>query len=422
MDFIFGSFAEWMGVLDNRPGSTHCSLSPAEWKLALSAAGYDNPLLLTSSGSSVAHLAFISQSTLSLAAERNASSVPVPASSSSSLLQSSIAESVTSPNANIKLDIAEITMDLTDARYKPEAMGIPSCALLEGSGLNDSLTVVHPFSAGGEINLVQFLSGLDPMKPHVVWLYTDTEEENSTLIGLVRSIRHEFTCWKVMTVLFHPLWDQSQQKCFIYRRLMSLKWVDAEVLVDEEGGMHVPRIVTAPAPPRTEARENKPVEFDQSRIWRGFPVPLGPEDVEITVAFMSLSPAFAGCSEFSGQVTAVGSNVPNGSFLGKRHVRLSSCPVMLTCFSPLVEFLVSVLQSREMLLSAIVPRLPLFHRVCTSRRLLQLPVVSVSFPPSLPGQSLQPLSKHHVSFCMPAILLPPPSRLMLTSKLILWMS
>src|ERR1700734_3226336 len=104
MDFIFGSFAEWMGVLDNRPGSTHCSLSPPEWKLALSGVDYDAPLLLPSSGSSVAHLAFISQNTHSLATEWSPSSVPVPASSSSSLLQSSIAESATSPNTNIKLD------------------------------------------------------------------------------------------------------------------------------------------------------------------------------------------------------------------------------------------------------------------------------------------------------------------------------
>jgi hypothetical protein len=75
-------------------------------------------------------------------------------------------------------------------------------------------------------------------------------------------------------------------------------------------------------------------EFDQSRIWRAFPAPLGPEDVETTVASMSLSPAFADCSEFSGQVTADGSDVSSGSLLGKRHVQLPSHPVDAnTCFT-----------------------------------------------------------------------------------------
>jgi len=98
---------------------------------------------------------------------------------------------------------------------------------------------------------------------------------------------------------------------------MCLKWVDAEILVDEGGEMHVPRVVIAPAPPKIEACNGKPVEFNESCIWRAFPAPLGPEDVEIEVAFMNLSPAFPDCSEFSGKVTAVGSNVSGDMFLGK---------------------------------------------------------------------------------------------------------
>jgi len=52
-------------------------------------------------------------------------------------------------------------------------------------------------------------------------------------------------------------------------------------------------------------------------FWRAFPAPLGPEDVEIEVAFMNLSPLFLTAPNFSGKVTAVGSNVSGDMFLGK---------------------------------------------------------------------------------------------------------
>ena len=147
---------------------------------------------------------------------------------------------------------------------------------------------------------------------------------------------------------------------------MSLKWVDAEVLVDEKGRMHVPRVVVAPAPPQIEARNDKPVEFDASRIWRAFPAPLGPEDVEITVAFTSLSQAFPNCSEFSGKVTAVGSKVCSDSFLGKTYVSFVIVLASVNaCHTP-SEFSELILQNKEAFLSAIVRRLRLSLRVWTS--------------------------------------------------------
>jgi fatty acid synthase, animal type len=343
MDFIFGSYNEWMGALDDHPGSTHSSLSREELQSALNAAGFGDTLFLTTSSSSFAHIAFISQGALSSAAENSTSAGSRPTSSSSSLLRSSTSESATPPNADVELSTTEITENFTDTLVcnavdndilyplpsKSEILAMPSSGRLLGNGLNDDFTVVHRFSGGGEIDLVGFLSSLDSTKPYVVWLYTDTKEENTTLVGLVRTIRHEFPQWKLIMVLFHPSWDHFQQQYFIYRRLVSLKWVDAEVLVDEEGELRVARVVTAPSPPRMEAREDKPIEFDESHVWRAFPVPLGPNDVEITVAFTSLSPAFAGCSEFSGQVTAVGSNVSSDSYLRKRCI--SSVAVSRRC-------------------------------------------------------------------------------------------
>lgn len=101
---------------------------------------------------------------------------------------------------------------------------------------------------------------------------------------------------------------------------MSSQWLDAEIMVDEKGNMRVPRVVTAPAPPKTELRGSNPVEFNEIQIWRGYPSALGPDDVEVAVSFVSLSPAFPNCTEFSGKVTAVGENIKDEGLFGERYV------------------------------------------------------------------------------------------------------
>ncbi|PCH43242.1 hypothetical protein WOLCODRAFT_73679 [Wolfiporia cocos MD-104 SS10] len=151
-----------------------------------------------------------------------------------------------------------------------------------------------------------------------MWLYTDTTEGNCGLIGLVRSIRQEFSIWKILLVLFHPSWEPSQQENYICQRLMPLKWVDADVLVDEHGELHVTRAILAPAPPRVESRNQNPIEFDETQIWRAYPTCLGPQDVEVAVAFANLTPAFLECLEFSGQVTAVGADISK-ELVGRRY-------------------------------------------------------------------------------------------------------
>ncbi|KZT06920.1 polyketide synthase [Laetiporus sulphureus 93-53] len=311
MDFIFGSFAEWMGVLDQRPGATHCSLSPAEWKSALQAAGFADTLLVTSSGRSVSHMAFITQGSLS------------PTSTSSSPLRTPSPGPTTPLNPDVVPNVVKVlsgsSPDLTDVLgrssiddmfSKQDVIEISTPAPPIEIVLGHDLTVVRRFTAGDEVSLVQFLSELDATKHYVIWLYTDMEESNLSLIGIARSIRHEFSLWKIMMALFHPSWDAVQQEDFVYGKLVPLKWIDAEVMVDESGNLHVPRVVSAPSPPHVEPREDKALAFDESRIWRVYPEPLGPDDVEVTVAFTSLSPAFPDCSEFSGKVSAVGSGVP----------------------------------------------------------------------------------------------------------------
>lgn len=333
MDYIFGSFAEWMGVLEARPGSTHCSLSPAEWKTALSAAGYTDTLLITSSGSSISHMAYISQGALAPEPQQSSPSSRTPALTSSVGSSSPSSELVTPFNEESAVPVVAIDgpVEFMDALAQKRTMdgklfSLPAkteaddaSSFINGA-LAEDFTVVRRFDAGGEVELVHFLSGLDSTKPYVFWFYTETEDVNTTLIGIVRSIRHEFSLWKLNMVLFHPSWSHSQQEAFVYGRLMSLKWVDAEVMVDEKGEMRVPRVVTSLEPPTVELRGDQPVEFDSTRVWRAFPADISEDDVEVTVSFFNLSPSFPGFAEFSGIVSAAGASVVGEGLVGKRYV------------------------------------------------------------------------------------------------------
>lgn len=226
MDFTVGSFQEWMGVLDHRVGSTHCTLTPAEWKTALELAGYSDTLLLTSSGNSVAHMAFVSQGGAPLLC--NTPPLPSPALSSSATSVALESEPVTPPN---EVNITDtclsqettafmhllVTKETSNNKFfavssKTEVVDRSPSSLSNDSEAGNNLTIVHHFTAGGEIELVKFLSSFDSTKPYIFWLYTVMEDTNMTLVGLVRSIRHEFSLWKLSLVLFQPSWKRISKR------------------------------------------------------------------------------------------------------------------------------------------------------------------------------------------------------------------
>ncbi|EEB98250.1 hypothetical protein MPER_02278, partial [Moniliophthora perniciosa FA553] len=96
---------------------------------------------------------------------------------------------------------------------------------------------------------------------------------------------------------------------FIRNQLIPLKWIDAEVMVDEDGAMRVPRVVAGDSPPTTEIADSKALHFDDTNFWRAFPPPLKADEVQVTVSFITLSSVIPSHSEFSGKVTSVGSKV-----------------------------------------------------------------------------------------------------------------
>lgn len=181
---------------------------------------------------------------------------------------------------------------------------------------DDDTMLIHHFAAGDEVQLVELVSGLDSTQPYSLWLHTESLPSNARLIGLSRTLCHEYSTWKIFTVLFDPSWDSFQQRRFILDVLLPLKLVHIELMVDKSGSMTVPRIVEAPGPLLIEPRGSRPVQLNGTQVWLQYPpVPIR-GCVEVAISFVSLSPVFPGFSEFSGTVTAVGQD--NEDIAGKR--------------------------------------------------------------------------------------------------------
>ncbi|KAJ6535978.1 hypothetical protein DFH09DRAFT_1043015 [Mycena vulgaris] len=260
MDFIFGAFSEWFGVLEKRADTRHCTLTMPEWNEALHVSGFSDTMFIAGAADTLSHIAFISQAQ------------PLP--------------------------------------------------LIKCTNSVDDLTLVRHFEVGGEVSLVQFIRGLDSTRPYSLWLHTDTRTENSRLVGIVRSLRREYAVWTVKLVIFELPWTSAQQEPYIREHLLPLSWIDSEILVNADGYIRVPRVVAAPAPSLSQTRRSHSVELGESQIWRSYPSPLNSDDIEVHTAFLSLSPIFPGFCEFSGTVTALGVDVSDTSLLGQRVVGL----------------------------------------------------------------------------------------------------
>jgi len=317
MSFIFGSW------IDGLHGATRGAFAQPQWKESLEEAGFLRTLFLASTGEVVSHLGFVSQRGSIFQSNTPQLSSSVLVSDSSSAVSS---EPATPPNeSNFGANFPSSRSDDCMAEWlmhdtissELSKVGLQSLVSLPAM-MNPDTPIVQHFSSGGEVGLVHFLSRFDTMKPHVIWLHSNTEANNAALIGLARTIRHEFAMWRIHVALFHPSWDPAIQKAYIYARLLPLRWIDVEVMINEAGNISVPRIVAARPPPQTELRGCNPIQFEGAQIWRAYPPVLGPHDVEIAVAFIGLSPAFPGCSEFSGKVTAVGMNVHDRNLVGER--------------------------------------------------------------------------------------------------------
>ncbi|CCM04590.1 uncharacterized protein FIBRA_06771 [Fibroporia radiculosa] len=333
MDFIFGSFQEWFGVVDHRVGSAHCTLTPSQWKDALEKAGFSDTVLFTSDGGAVSHMAFISQHTRSLSSSISSSATPSLYSSKRSSPLSTPPSLLAQSRENDQAAVALPPYSSEDLAISIEQLQNDEKASNNGKLFNWSATeesesilvhtgstrvVLRHFAAGGEVALVEFISSLNSTDPHLFWLYTTTSPSDAAAVGLVRTLRQEYPAWKIHLVLFPESWTVAMQETYVHAQLLPLPWVDSEVMVDQDGKMHVPRLVKASPASRQELRRSNPVQFRGSDIWRAYPAELGPNDAEVSVHYIGLSPAMSGWTEFAGVVTAVGSSVLEADIIGRR--------------------------------------------------------------------------------------------------------
>ncbi|KAK1215285.1 hypothetical protein PQX77_022103 [Marasmius sp. AFHP31] len=328
-DYIFGSFQEWFGVLEHRTDS-HCSLGRLDWNRSLRDAGFSDGLFFTVNVPTISHLSFVTQSE-ETELKRSGSSVPSlqsdAGSSPISHPQPLVTPSVEPPSflpmegeALLKYNAEEQLLPPTLPTFEDIHRIPPST----NNHLPPGIIIRH-FSAGGEVELVKFVSTLDPSTPLRIWLHSTTETVNAGLSGLGRSLRHEFELWKIYIVLFHPSWSSLAQHDHIQTHLVPLRWVDSEVIVDAEGTMRVPRVVSVPSALETELAGEQTLHFNDTEFWRAFPDPLNPEDVRVSVSFITLSGVIPDHSEFSGHVVEVGKDVER-SLVGKRVMGVTSSP------------------------------------------------------------------------------------------------
>ncbi|KAF9238192.1 polyketide synthase [Melanogaster broomeanus] len=309
MNFIFGSFQEWFGVLGNRSRSTHCTLNAPQWKDALSNAGFSDTLFLTSVGGTVAHLAFISQSDgvplstrLLLSSETGKIPSSVSSSPSTPLLPYSDIASRLAYDSLVPL-IHEKKTGLTGYYDKSEH-------LLTATGKQN--VILRHFSSGGEVAFVDFIASLDSTHPYILWLHTDMEASNAALLGLARTLRHEYPAWKIYLAIFSCSWNAAEQDAYVRLQLLALPWVDSEVMIDEQGEMRVPRVVKASSS-RMELRGSNPVEFRDTDVW-------------LSIQYIGLSMVVPSWTEFVGRVTAVGTGVADRYIVGHRVFGATNSP------------------------------------------------------------------------------------------------
>ncbi|KAF9237183.1 polyketide synthase [Melanogaster broomeanus] len=326
MNFIFGSFQEWFGVLESRTGSIHCTLGASQWKDALVHAGFSDTLLLTSASTAVAHLAFITQSTGESLSTRHLQlgnkSRKTTSSASSSLPPLPPYSEVDSRLLNesfVPLTVEKTTGVTGD--YDPAEQQL-SASTRDAAEQN---VIVRHFTAGGEVALVDFISSLDSTHPYILWLHTDMAASNAAVLGLTRTLRQEYPAWTIYVAMFPCSWNTAEQEAYVRLQLLPLPWVDSEVMIDEKGTIRVPRIVKAPSS-RMELRGSNPVEFLGTDVWRAYSAEIGPNDVEVSVQYIGLSVVVPTWTEFVGQVTAVGTGVADRYIVGRRVFGATNSP------------------------------------------------------------------------------------------------
>lgn len=271
MDYIFGGFSEWFGALQGRSiGSQHCTLTQDEWTSHLCAAGFSEITWAREHQPTVRHISFMAQA----------------APFSSQLL----------------IDHAHHAQ------------------------LHHSSLPYYHWQPSQETRLVEWLSTLDSTKPLSLWLHSEDSASGRALLGIGRSLQHEFPLWCIHTVLFDSAWDSIQQVGYINQHLISLSWVDPDIVVAPDGSMLVSRLISWPDPHPTRTLRNGEIlalDSSHSTARSTYLPPVICGNAEVSIDHVTSDSWFEPLAEFTGTITGLGPDADESApslKVGQRYV------------------------------------------------------------------------------------------------------
>jgi fatty acid synthase len=191
------------------------------------------------------------------------------------------------------------------------------------------------------MDLVGFFNSLDIASPKTLWLHASIiDKNNCAMIGIARTLRHEYPTWTIHVVEFLVAWDESSQRNFIKRNLVTLAYPEQEYRVSAEGGISVSRLVAVGDLELSDPRDDNSALSNSE--WENIqPLPnqlLGGRDIVVDVQSMSpfsIKTTTAECVGFAGIVRRGGleAKIPFGTsvFSLTEHQPVSDTTIVRNC-------------------------------------------------------------------------------------------
>ncbi|TFK49392.1 hypothetical protein OE88DRAFT_1662947 [Heliocybe sulcata] len=158
--------------------------------------------------------------------------------------------------------------------------------------------IIIEYTRGVEINIQQRLMKLDSSAPLTLLFIASAGMDGHAALGFSRSLGKEYTFWTVRLVVFPASWGCKDRAIAMDRLLESD--CENEVYVQEDGAVHVPRIVLAEPPASSAAfRPELPWVYDGADI-KQISTPSVPQN-HVFVNVIGISPVTSQLWAFVGQ-------------------------------------------------------------------------------------------------------------------------
>jgi hypothetical protein len=134
--------------------------------------------------------------------------------------------------------------------------GSPPRAVL-ASISDQAFSHVYVYTPGQELLLQPELVKLENWKHHTIWFIASADQGGA--LGFTRSLRREYTAWTIKLVSFISQCPEEQKRAL--SQLMLTLELEDEVVIDFQGRILVPRLISTNSPPVSHI-------YDSSQPWR----------------------------------------------------------------------------------------------------------------------------------------------------------